>query len=139
MRGVRGFDFVSVEVVSARVDVYKYRLCAGANNGFDRSDERVRRRDYFVTRSHAQCQQGQVQGRSAGSDADCALRANGNSKCLLEIRYFRAKNETRLCDNTFDGRVDFGFVGSVLGFEIDQRYADDSLSLTGNSLGAVDS
>ena len=27
-------------------------------------------------------------------------------------------------------------MGSVLGFEIDQRYSDDSLSLTGNSLGA---
>jgi hypothetical protein len=78
-----------------------------------------------------------VQGRSAGSDADRTLRADGRGKWLLEIRYFRAENETCVVDNTLDGRVDFGFVGSVLGFEIDQRYSDGSLSLTGDSLGAV--
>ena len=88
-------------------------------------------------RADAQCQQGQVQCRSTGSHTDCALRADGSRKCLLKIRHFRAENETRIADNTFDGRVYFGFVGSVLGFEIDQRYSDDSLSLTGNSLGAV--
>jgi hypothetical protein len=114
-----GFDFAWVEVVSALVNIDKNRLRAGADNGFNGSDEGVRGRDYFVTRSHAQSQQSQVQGRSAGSDADCALRANGRGECLLEVRHFRAENETRVVDNTFDGRVDFGFVGSVLGFEID--------------------
>lgn len=79
-----------------------------------------------------------MQRRSAGSDADRALCANGSSKCLFEVRHFRTENETCVVDNPVDGRVDFGFVGSVLSFEIDQRYADDSLSLTGNSFGAVD-
>jgi hypothetical protein len=114
-----GFDFARGEVVSALVNIDKNRLGAGANNGFDGSNEGVRGRDYFVTRFHAHCEQSQEQSRSAGSDADCALCANGRGKSLLEIRHFLAENETRVVDNTFDGRVDFGFVGSVLGFEID--------------------
>jgi hypothetical protein len=87
--------------------------------------------------SRLSCQQSQVQCRRTGRHADCSLRADGSRKCLLEIRHFRAENETRIADNTFDGPVYFGFVCSILGFEIDQRYSDDSLPLTANSLGAV--
>src|SRR5258708_9267777 len=134
-----GFDLAGVEVVSARVNIDKNRLGPGANDGFDGGDEGVRRGDYFVTRFQAQGQRSQRQCRRAGSDADGALCADSRGKCLFEISRFRAENETRIVDDPFDGRVDFGFVSSVLGFEIDQRYSDGSLSLSGNSFGAIDS
>ena len=55
----------------------------------------------------------------------------------FERRDFVAEDVLNGFEDLVDCLLDIVFDRGVLGFEIDQRYSDGSLSLTGDSLGAV--
>jgi hypothetical protein len=131
------FDSIGIDVVGARVDVYKDRSCSALGYRLGGGEKGERGRDHFVTRSDAQCLQREPQSPGPGGEPNGALRPDKGSECPLKPGYLFTENEARVVEDSLNGRINLGLDAGVLCFEVYQGYLNNSISFAGDAPDGV--
>jgi FkbM family methyltransferase len=124
--GVRSdewFDRFRVDV-ERFVNVAKNWGSAIEQNGTGRCRPAQRRRDDFVSGTHAQCLEPQDQGISAGAYADAVAAPAIGSDPSLEMFDLRAENDATMIEHGFNRRDDAVALGLILDAEVEKADPD---------------
>jgi hypothetical protein len=106
-------------------------------NGFGGGYECVRGCDHLVAGSNTGGQQSQVQRCGPGGYCCCAAGSHECCERVLEVGDFFTKDEAGVVDGTLNGPINLRLDAEVLCFEVDERYLNNSISLSGYQSGGV--